>query len=122
MGMMGLSIGDLIERASRFFKRQTHEREALDWQRTVGKITRYTTTSSGETLPLLDYDYTFEGQAYSGSFTGFKIRDEDIQRIGDLLAANSLLHIRVNPRDPAQSRVLNRENPRLPFDIDHLEH
>ena len=118
---MAKFVDNLIVQAAHFFKRQNHEREALDWQRAVGRITRYTTTSSGETRPIITYDYPFEGQGYSGSATGFKIRDEDIQRIGDIVDANSLLHIRVNPADPARSRVLNRENPSLPIEIDHLE-
>ena len=30
--------------------------------------------------------------------------------------------VRYDPANPVASRVLNEDNPRFPFEIDHLEH
>lgn len=118
---MGSFFDNLIASAFRFFRRQTNESEALGWQRVVAKVTRFATSPSSPALPLLNYDYTFDNRSYSGTCTGFKMREEEIQTTGIAFEANPILHIRVDPSTPSRSRVLNSDNFRLPFEIDHEE-
>lgn len=106
--------------ASNLFKRQKNERQALGWERVAGKITRHTMSASGTSIPLIEFTYTFENRIFSGSCTGHPIRDGNMNSVRAKLDASPVLLVRVNPADPSQSRVLNSDNPRLPFEVDHM--
>jgi len=113
-------LENLLGGATNLVKRQKHEHEALGWQRVAGKITRHSTPRTGPTVLRVDYEYRLDEQGYSGTCNSFKIRSEDALRIGQALDASPVLQVRVNPDDPSQSRILNSDNPRLPFEVDHL--
>ena len=74
------------------------------------------------TLPLADYTYQVNGQTLDGSVTGLPIKDARINQIGDVIDSFSNLRVRYNPSDPAKSRILNEDNPEIPFEIDLLAH
>ncbi|HWG17573.1 MAG TPA: hypothetical protein VN678_06895 [Acidobacteriaceae bacterium] len=119
---MGLFIDGIIGSIIRTVRRERRRSQALRWDVADGAITRFTTSYGFPTLPLLDYAYTVSGQAHDGSATGSPIKDDQINQIGDLIDSLSSVKIRYDPAKPERSRLLNEDNPRIPFDIDHLEH
>lgn len=70
----------------------------------------------------MDYAYQVNGQTHDGSATGLPIRDDQINQVGDVIDSLSAVRVRYDPAKPETSRILNEENPRIPFEIDHLEH
>jgi hypothetical protein len=70
----------------------------------------------------LDYSYQVNGQTQAGSATGLPIEDDQINQIGDVVDSLPGLRVRYDPVNPEKSRILNEDNPRIPFKIDLLEH
>lgn len=120
--MGGFFIDDLIVSIVRHVRRETRRNEALRWNVADGKFTRFTTSYGTPTLPLLDYAFEVNGQAQEGSATGLPIPDDQINQIGDTIDSLSSVLVRYDPSDPRRSRIMNEDNPRLPFEIDHLQH
>lgn len=109
----------LILAIIRFIRREYRKATAARWNVAGGKILRYTTKGSYQPLPLLDYSYEVNGTTEDGSATGFSSGNREIKWIGDKMDALSTLRVRYNPAVPYQSRILNEDNPQIPFEIDH---
>jgi len=120
--MGGFFIDDLVVSIVRYVRRESRRNEALRWSVADGKITRFTTSYETPTLPLLDYSFEVNGQTQEGSATGCPIRDDRINQIGDAIDSLPSVLVRYDPSDPRRSRIVNEDNPRLPFQIDHLQH
>lgn len=117
---MALFVDNLAVGIVRMVRRESRRKRALAWKIADGQVTRFTTSYGTRTLPLLDYTYTVSGQTEEGSATGMPIQDERINQIGDALDELSALRIRYDPSDPSRSRLLNEDNPGLPFEVDLL--
>jgi hypothetical protein len=123
MGLMGgLFLDVLILGIIRVVRRASRRKQALHWSACSGTLTRFTTSFGLPTLPLLDYTYQVDGQTHVGSATGFSIKDDRINQTGDVMDSLPALRIRYDPASPEKSRILNEDNPSIPFEIDHLVH
>ena|ERR1039458_4203974 len=120
--MGGFFLDSLVVGIAHMVRRERRRRRALRWSTADGTITRFTTSYGLPTLPLVDYTYQVNGLNYDGSATGSPIRDDQINQIGDLLDSLPTVCVRYDPASPDASRILNEDNPRIPFEIDHLEH
>ena len=119
---MGLFIDSIVASIARAVRRESRRSQALRWNIAEGAITRFTTSYGWPTVPLLDYTYQADGQAHDSSATGSSIRDDQINQIGDVIGSLATVRVRYDPAKPGRSRLLNEDNPRIPFEIDHLEH
>ena len=120
--MGGLFIDDLVVGMIRMVRRESRRKQALGWSIADGTLTRFTTTYGTPTLPLVDYTYQVNGQTQDGSATGLPIKDDRINQIGDVLDSLPALRVRYDPANPERSRILNEDNPEIPFEIDLLAH
>lgn len=120
--MGGFFIDDLVFSIVRYVRRESRRNEALRWSVADGKFTRFTTSYEMPTLPLLDYTFEVNGQTQEGSATGCAIPDDRINQIGDIIDSLPGVLVRYDPSDPRRSRIMNEDNPRIPFEIDHLQH
>ena len=120
--MGGLVIDDLVVGIIRMVRRESRRKQALGWNTVDGTLTRFTTTYGISPLPLVDYTYVVNGQPQEGSATGLPIKDDRMNRIGDVLNSLPALRVRYDPANPEKSRILNEDNPGIPFEIDHLAH
>lgn len=120
--MGGFGLDSLIGSIIRTVRREKRRGQALRWNIVDGTITRFTTSYGSPTLPLVDYAYEVNGQTHDGSATGSPIADDRINQIGDLIDSLPAVRVRYDPTNPEMSRILNEDNPRIPFEIDHLEH
>ena len=120
--MGGLFLDSLVGSIIRAVRRERRRSQALRWSVADGAVTRFTTSYGSPTLPLLDYTYQVNGQAHDGAATGMPIRDDGINQIGDVIDSLPAVRVRYDPTNPEKSRILNEDNPRIPFEIDHLEH
>jgi hypothetical protein len=120
--MGGFFIDGLIGSMIRTVRRQRRRSQALRWSFADGTFTRFTTSYGSPTLPLVDYTYQVNGETHAGSGTGLPIKDDQINQIGDVIDSLPTLRVRYDPANPEKSRILNEDNPGIPFEIDHLEH
>lgn len=120
--MGGFVIDSVVVSIVRAVRRQKRHNQALRWSIAEGKFTRFTTSAGSSTLPLLDYAFEVAGRTHDGSATGFKIEDDQINPIGDVIDSLSSVRVRYDPSNPDRNRILNEDNPQIPFEIDHLEH
>ena len=120
--MGGFFLDSLVVGIVRMVRRESRRSQALRWSIADGTITRFTTSYGSPTLPLVDYAYQVNGQNYDGSATGSPVRDDRINQIGDVIDSLPTVRVRYDPASPRPSRILNEDNPRIPFEIDHLEH
>jgi hypothetical protein len=119
---MGLFLDSLVVSIIRTVRRGKRRGQALRWGVADGTFARFTTSYGSPTLPLLDYVYQVNGQTHEGSATGFPIKDDRINQIGEVIDSLPTVRVRYDPANPEKSRILNEDNPRIPFEIDHLEH
>lgn len=120
--MGGFFLDSLVGSIIRTVRRERRRSQALRWNIADGTFTRFTTSYGGPTLPLLDYTYQVNGENHDGSATGVPIPDDLINQIGDMVDSLPAVRVRYDPTKPEVSRILNEDNPRIPFEIDHLEH
>jgi hypothetical protein len=122
MGGVGFFMDGLVIRMVRMVRRQSRLNQALGWSVADGRLRRFTTTSWGSpTLPLVSYSYQVNGKTQDGSATGFPIKDDQINQIGDVVDSLPGLRVRYDPANPGRIRILNEDNPRIPFKIDLLK-
>lgn len=120
--MGGFFVDGLIVSIIRGVRRERRRSQALRWNIANGTFTRFTSSYGSPTLPLADYTYQVNGEAHDGSATGLPIKDDRIDQIGDIIDSLPIVRIRYDPDNPERSRILNEDNPRIPFEVDHLEH
>jgi hypothetical protein len=120
--MGGFFLDSIVVGIIRRVRTESRRSQALRWSIADGRFTRFTTSYGTPTLPLVDYEYQVDGQAHEGSATGLSINDDRINQIGDVIDSFPALRVRYDPVNPERSRILNEDNPRIPFEIDHLEH
>jgi hypothetical protein len=120
--MGGFFLDALVTSIIRTVRREKRRCQALRWIAVDGTFTRFTTSYGSPTLPLVDYAYQVNGQTHDGSATGLPIADDRINQIGEVIDSLPTVRVRYDPRNPEASRILNEDNPRIPFEIDHLEH
>lgn len=128
--MGGFVIDNVIRSIARSIRRETRATSADRWPVIDAKISNFSAPKVGERgRPSLLYTYEVNGETHYGSATGFDIGDPLTTgfNMGDpptkvkraAMDAATTLHIRYDPADPMSSRILNRDNPTLPFEIDH---
>src|SRR3984957_15855885 len=119
--MAGLFIVDVLRTIARNVRREIRRRKAANWPIAVGKVSRCRTIDGDYhgLRPIVDYEYEVSGRIEYGSATGFSTK-KDINPVADAVDALGELRIRFDPADTSINRVLNEDNPRLPFEIDHL--
>jgi hypothetical protein len=120
--MGGFFIDSIVAGIIRNVRRESRRNQALHWSIADGRFTRFARSYGSPTLPLVDYEYQVSGQVHEGSATGLSIKDDRINQIGDVIDFFPTLRVRYDPTRPERSRILNEDNPRIPFAIDHLEH
>ena len=120
--MGGFFLDDLIVSIVGHVRRGSRRNQALRWSVADGKFTRFTTSYGTPTLPLLDYTFEVNGQTQEASTTGRPIPDDRINQIGDTIDSLPGVMVRYDPSDPRRSRIMNEDNPGIPFEIDHLQH
>lgn len=120
--MGGLFVDDLIASIIRTVRRERRRSQALRWSIADGTFTRFTTSYGSPTLPLVDYTYRVNGEKHDGSATGLSIKDDRINQIGDVIDSLPTVRVRYDPANPETGRILNEDNPRIPFEIDNLKH
>ena len=120
--MGGFFLDTIVAVIIRTVRKERRRSQALRWSTVDGRFTRFTTSYGSPTLPLLDYEYQVNGQVHDGSATGEPIKDDRINQIGDVIDSLPTVRVRYDPTNPGKSRILNEDNPRIPFEIDHLEH
>jgi len=120
--MVGFFIDSLVMGIIRTVRRESRRKQALGWNTASGYVTRFTTSYGSPTLPLVDYKYQVNGQTHDGSATGMPIEDDRINHLGDVIDSLPGISVRYDPANPERSRILNEDNPRIPFEIDHLAH
>jgi hypothetical protein len=120
--MGGFFLDSLVTGIIRTVRRESRRSQALRWSIADGRFTGFTTSYGSPTLPLVDYEYQVNGQPYDGSATGLPVKDDRINQVGDAIDSFATLRVRYDPTNPEKSRILNEDNPSIPFEIDHLEH
>lgn len=117
---MALFADQLIVSAFRFFKRQKLIREASKWNIVPAKIRQDTSAAFSAVRQSIAYTYEIDGETHYGFATGEVFARNASKLAADFFKTDPTLQVRVNPADPLDSRLLNEDNPKLPFTIDHL--
>lgn len=71
--------------------------------------------------PVLVYSYTIQGETFYCSAIGASYGQEQMNQIEEAIKNVGIVHVRYNPSDPGSSRILNPDNPEIPFEVDHAE-
>ena len=87
-----------------------------------GGPSRFTTAYGSPSTPLVDYSYETDGTAHYGEAKGSPMKDDLIKQVGDVIESIGSVQVRYDPAEPDRCRLLNEDNPRIPFVVDHLEH
>jgi len=116
--MGGFFLDSTIRSIMKSVRRENHTNTAENWPLIDAKISN-SGLGAAPSRPGVTYSYVVNGETWYGSCVGFPLRDTDVEKARSVLSAVPSLYVRYDRSDPAKSRVLNRDNPRLPFEIDH---
>jgi Protein of unknown function (DUF3592) len=116
--MGGFFLDNMIGAIVKSIRRGNRASTAETWPIVDAKIT---SSGPGEASkrPGITYSYAVNGESWYGTCAGFPLRDAEVEKVQMALHIISVLRVRYDPADPGESRVLNRDNPKLPFEIDH---
>lgn len=112
MAFFGFFFDILIRSMVKSARREHRASAAENWPIVDARIVSSSRSS-------VTYSYVVNGETWYGSCVGDPFGGRETERIGLTPSAVEVLHVRYDPTDPAESRVLNRDNPKLPFQIDH---
>lgn len=106
----------------KFMRSEVRVNQAANWLSVDGKTSRFTLESAlgNRARPVLVYSYEIGGETFYGSATGALIRPEMACHVADTVDGIGIIHVRYDPSDPGSSRLLNEDNPEIPFEIDHV--
>ena len=95
--------------------------QAANWLRVDGKTSRFTLEDAqgNRARPVLVYSYQVAGETFYGWVAGAPISPELADHIIKTVDDIGVVHVRYDPSDPSLNRLLNEDNPRIPFEIDH---
>lgn len=110
--MGGFFLDSIIRSIVKGVRREHRASTAAEWPIVGAAIT--TSSERGIT-----YSYVVSGETWYGSCVAYPLRDVAVEKLRSTLDALQILRVRYDPADPGESSVLNRDNPKLPFEIDH---
>jgi hypothetical protein len=119
--MGGFFLDSIIRSIARSVRVERRVENAEKWPTVDGKISRFILDSkSGDHgRPQLTFSYEINGETFYGSAVGTSIELKQINQVPDAINGIGIVHVRYDPSDPGSSRLLNRDNPIIPFEIDH---
>ena len=118
MGGSGFFFDNVVRAILKGVRRGNRASIAENWPIVDARITQ---SSCGDISkrPGVTYSYAVNGETWYGTCIGYLLGDAEIEKVRSALSAIPVLRVRYDPSDPAESRVLNRDNPKLPFETDH---
>jgi hypothetical protein len=69
--------------------------------------------------PRLVFSYEVIGETFYGGAVGVSIDLKQFDRVTDAINNIGIVRVRYDSFDPGSSRLLNQDNPKIPFEIDH---
>jgi hypothetical protein len=118
--MGGFFLDDLIRSVARTVRREVRRNGAEKWTLIEGKVRRFQAKDEpwNDFRPVVDYSYEVGGESWYGTVTGFSMSRTRVDGVGDAVDQLPSIWVRYDPVDASQSRVLNEDNPKLPFEVD----
>jgi hypothetical protein len=119
--MGGFLIDVVIRSIIRSVRRERRVANALSWPTVEGKISMFRLGNEfgDHVFPGLTFSYEVNGETFYGSVNGNSIESKQINRVTDAINSIRTIHVRYDPADLGSSRLLNQDNPEIPFEIDH---
>jgi hypothetical protein len=119
---MGGFFADVILRSIiKNLRGENRVENALSWPIVDGKVSMLSKgIESGDRVrPHLVFSYEIIGETFYGAAVGAPIDLEQFNRLIDVINNIGIIRVRYDSFDPGSSRLLNQDNPEIPFEIDH---
>ena len=118
---MAVFADDFILMIARNLRRVTRMKKAAKSPIVDGRVLKFRTDEGDfhRLRPVVEYEYDVNGENQYGFAVGFSLNVKGINQIGDRVEDLHHLKVRTSPVDPTISRLLNQDNPSLPFEVDH---
>jgi len=118
--MGGFFLDTIIRSITRAVQSSHRVKRAATWPIVEGRISRFAGIGGGDHVrPVLVYSYTIQGEEFYGSASGTSSGPEQMNQLEEAIKGVAIVHVRYNPSDPGSSRMLNPDNPKIPFEVDH---
>ena len=119
--MGGFFFDTIIRFITRAVQSEHRVKLVATWPIVEGRISRFAVgIGVGDHVrPILVYSYTIQGEEFYGSATGTWSGPEQMNQVKEAIKSVGIVHVRYNPSDPGSSRMLNPDNPEIPFEVDH---
>jgi hypothetical protein len=120
MGGVGFFADDIVRGIYRAIQRSRRRNSALKWPIADATVTRFEAFDEfwNAFRPVVSYSYQVNGATCYGVVKGTSINRELVDKVGDAVETLPGLSVRYDPNDGSLSRVLNEDNPKLPFWVD----
>jgi hypothetical protein len=119
--MGGFFIDSIIRSIAKSVRGERRVENALAWPIIDGKISILSQgiEPGNRIRPRLVFSYEIVGETFYGGSVGAPIEPKLFNRVNDAINRIETVHVRYDPFDPGSSRLLNGDNPEIPFEIDH---
>jgi len=118
--MGGFFADEIIRSIIKNVRGENRVENALSWPIVDGKISIFClgNKSGNYGRPSLSFSYEIIGETFYGSAVGTSIELDQIDVITDAINRIGIIHVRYDPFDPGSNRLLNQDNPEIPFEVD----
>ena len=117
--MGGFFLDSIIRSIAKSARREARTASTEEWLLVDARISSLKVGDGSRFRPAFVYTYQVDEEIHYGSANGFDIEGSKADVIRAAMDAIPMLRVRYDPNDPMSSRLLNRDNPALPFEIDH---
>ncbi len=116
MGGFGFFFDNVVRAIVKNVRREKRASTAENWPIVDAKVAQ-SSCGGVSKRPVVTYSYAVNGETWYGTCVGHYLGDTEIEKARSALSAIPVFRVRYDPSDPAESRVLNRDNPKLPFQV-----
>jgi hypothetical protein len=117
---MAIFVDDIMCGAVREIRRRSRIKAASRWMPADATVSSVNIRDTFEPRVQVSYRYELDGETHYGVAISVPIDRSAIEQFRKRTETLSALRIRYDLADPLESRVLNGDNPALPFEVDHI--
>ena len=115
---MAIFVDSIMRTAIKAFHQESRRKSASRWALAKATISKVGVGTAPETRLHLPYTYEVGGETHYGSAVSMPFHADIVNKARKSAESLTTLQIRYDSADPLESRVLNQDNPALPFEVD----
>jgi len=123
MGGFGFFTDSVVRALIKEAQKESPSDAAPSWPLASGKISEFAIGMKigKHWRSQVVFSFEVEGVAFKGSAPVLSPEEAQSNSLVEIINSIQAVNVRYDPENPASNRLLNQDNPLLPFKIDYIE-